>query len=173
MPHTVGTLSTRAITFLHTSLQLKVCTSCKSPNFENFETPKLGVPGQNDIWVQALWPSTNNTIREKVVASPKFGPWWVLWVHVCPWLTVHQRCSNYALTSLLFGLCKSMWIIDSLVTHPSPHPGAPACPSTLEVLRAKERTPTPYPSIVFTFGFIVESIKEFGGASIDYQISRV
>jgi hypothetical protein len=32
------------------------------------------------------------------------------------------------------------------------------------VLRAKERDPTPYPSIVFTFGFTIESIKEFGGA---------
>ncbi len=38
-------------------------------------------------------------------------------------------------------------------------------PSTLEVLRAKERAPTPSPSIVFIFGFIIESIKELGGAS--------
>ncbi len=30
--------------------------SCGSPNFEIFKTPNLGVPGQNDIWVQALWP---------------------------------------------------------------------------------------------------------------------
>jgi hypothetical protein len=33
------------------------------------------------------------------------------------------------------------------------------------VLQAKEHTPTPYPSDVFTFGFVVEFIKEFGGAS--------
>jgi hypothetical protein len=32
------------------------------------------------------------------------------------------------------------------------------------MLQAKERTPTP-PSVVFTFGLIVESIKELGGAS--------
>jgi hypothetical protein len=32
------------------------------------------------------------------------------------------------------------------------------------VLRTKERTSIPYPSIVFTFGLKVESIKEFGGA---------
>jgi hypothetical protein len=63
--------------------------------------------------------------------------------------SVHQKCYNYALTNLLFGLCKSVWIIDPLVTHPSPHPEAPTCPSTLEVLQAKKRTPTPYPSIVF------------------------
>jgi hypothetical protein len=53
-----------------------------------------------------------------------------------------------------------------LVLHPSLHFGAPACPFTLEVLRAKERTPTPYPFIVFTFGLTIESIKEFGGALV-------
>jgi hypothetical protein len=33
------------------------------------------------------------------------------------------------------------------------------------VLRTKEHTLTSYPSIVFTFGFAIESIKELGGAS--------
>jgi len=46
----------------------------------------VGVLKQNDIWVLALWLGTNNTIRGKVVVSPKSGLWWVLWVHVCPWL---------------------------------------------------------------------------------------
>jgi hypothetical protein len=31
------------------------------------------------------------------------------------------------------------------------------------MLRNKERTPTPYPSIISTYGFVVEFIKEFGG----------
>ncbi len=35
-------------------------------------------------------------------------------------LSVHQKCSNYALINLLFSLCKSMWIIDPLITHPNP-----------------------------------------------------
>jgi hypothetical protein len=35
-------------------------------------------------------------------------------------LFVQQRCSNYALTNLLFGLCISMWIIDLLITRPNP-----------------------------------------------------
>jgi hypothetical protein len=34
------------------------------------------------------------------------------------------------------------------------------------MLQAKERTPTPSPSIVITFGLLVESIKEFWGASL-------
>jgi hypothetical protein len=44
------------------------------------------LPRQNDIWVQPPWLSIDNTIRGKMVASPKFGSWWVLWIHVCPWL---------------------------------------------------------------------------------------
>jgi hypothetical protein len=51
---------------------------------------------------------------------------------------VHQKCSNYALTNLLFGFCRSMWIIDPLVIHPNAHLGTLAHPSTLEVLQTKE-----------------------------------
>ncbi len=77
---------------------------------------------------------------------------------------MHQKCSNYALTNLLFGLCRFMWEIDLLVNLPSPYPGAPAHPSTLEVLQVRRHAPTPYPSVVFTFRLVVESTKEFGGA---------
>jgi hypothetical protein len=34
-----------------------------NPNFWNYGTPNLGVPRQNDIWVQGMWPSTKNIIR--------------------------------------------------------------------------------------------------------------
>ncbi len=47
--------------------------SHKSPNIENFSN--LGVPGQNDIWVLASWLGIGNTIRGKVVASPKSELW--------------------------------------------------------------------------------------------------
>jgi len=57
-----------------------------------------------------------------------------------------------------------------LVIHHNPHFKAPTHPSTPKVLQAKEHTPTPYPSVVFTFGFIVRSIKEFRGAS--YYLGR-
>jgi hypothetical protein len=33
--------------------------------------------------------------------------------------SVHQKFSNYALTNLLFGLCRSVWVIDLLVIRPS------------------------------------------------------
>ncbi len=71
---------------LWNSLQPEVCTKSYEPpkwwslNFKNFGTLDLGVLGQNDIWVQPLSPSAKNTIRRKVVASPKSVLWWVLWV---------------------------------------------------------------------------------------------
>jgi len=37
--------------------------SCESPNFRNFETLNLGISGQNDLWVQALWPNIENILR--------------------------------------------------------------------------------------------------------------
>jgi hypothetical protein len=65
-----------------------------------------------------------NIIRGKIVASRKSRPWWILWVHGCPCvicgLFVHQKCSNYALTNLVIGLCASMWIIELLVIFLSP-----------------------------------------------------
>jgi hypothetical protein len=53
-----------------------------------------------------------------------------------------------------------MYVIELLVNLHGPHHGAPARPFTLEVLRVKERAPTPSPSIVFIFGLVVESIKK-------------
>jgi len=53
-----------------------------------------------------------------------------------------------------------------IVTRPSPHLGAQACPSTPKVLRTREYTSSPYPSVVFTFGLTTESIKELVGASL-------
>jgi hypothetical protein len=69
----------------------------------------VGVPGQNEIWVLVLWPNT--FIRGKVVASPKFGLWWVLWVCVCMWFVCASKCSNYALINLLFCLCRFVRVI--------------------------------------------------------------
>jgi hypothetical protein len=58
----------------------------------------LGVLRQNVIWMWASWRATKYTIRGKVVASPKSGPWWILWVWVCSWLVlapkIFKLCTN-------------------------------------------------------------------------------
>jgi hypothetical protein len=122
----------------------------------------LGVPRQNDIYVLVPWPGTKYTIRGKVVASTKSRPCWVLWVYVCPWFVRALKCSSYALTNLLFGLCRSVWVIKLLINLPSPHPGAPARPSTPEMLRAKEHTPTFFPFAIYTFGLAMNPSKNLG-----------
>ncbi len=122
----IGKLLTKAKTLLETSFQLEVCTQSYGPpklwesQLWEFRDSHLGILGQNDIWVLVLWPCTKYTIRGKVVASPKFESWRVLWICVCLWLVRAPNYSNYALTNLLFGLCKSVWAIELLVNLSNP-----------------------------------------------------
>ncbi len=99
--------------------------SHKSPNFENFSTPKLGVSEQNDVWVLAPWSDKENTIKGKVVASLKFGSWWILWVCVCLRLIhaskVLQLCINQ-LVIWFVPVYVSNWL--ACVNHLSAHPRA-------------------------------------------------
>jgi len=80
--------------------------------------------------------------------------------------SVHQKCSNYALTNLLFGLCKFVWIIDLFITCFSLHPGTLTCLSTLEALWIKECIPIPSSFVIFMFRLTFEFYKEFGGMSV-------
>ncbi len=77
---------------------------------------------------------------------------------------MHQKCYNYALTNVLFGLCRSVGVIELFVILPNPYVGAPTCPFTPKVLQAMEHTPTLHSFVVY-FGLIFESIKEIGNAS--------
>jgi hypothetical protein len=86
----------------------------KSREFQLWEFWDLGVPGQNATWMLVPWPGTKYTIRGKVVASPKFGSWWVLWIRVCPWLVLAPKVFQLCTNQLLFGLCRSVWMIDYL-----------------------------------------------------------
>ncbi len=84
--------------------------SWKSQLWE-FQDSHLGVLGQNAIWMWDSWKSTKYTIRGKVVASPKFELWWILWIQVCLWLVLApkvQLCTNH----LVFGfvqVCLNSW----------------------------------------------------------------
>jgi hypothetical protein len=51
--------------------------SCRSPNWHDFGTPTRESREWKTIWMWALWSVTKYTIRGKVVASPKSGPWWI------------------------------------------------------------------------------------------------
>jgi hypothetical protein len=76
--------------------------SRKSPNFKNFGTPNLGVlalnlrvPEQNDIWVQASWPSTENTIKGEGGGFPQV---WAVVNLMSLCLLVVCSCAKNALT---------------------------------------------------------------------------
>ncbi len=117
--------------------------------FTEFRDFNLEVLNQNDIWMLALWLGTKNNRRGKVVASPILGHDEFCEFVFTRGLSIHKKCFNYTLTNLLFDLCRSMWVIDLLVTLLSPHPGVPTRPSTPKVLWTKERAPIPYPFVVF------------------------
>jgi hypothetical protein len=89
---------------LHTKLWAPIVL--QESQLWEFQDSHLGVPGQNDIWVLVPWPGTDYIVKGKGVASLKSGPWWVLWVRVCSWWVRASKCYNYALTNLLFGLCR-------------------------------------------------------------------
>jgi len=168
MQHIVGKLSTRATTFLWTSLQYEVCTKRYGPpklqesQFQEFLDSNLGALRQNDIWVLAPWLDTNNNIRGRWWFPPSLGRGeYYESMFVCV-SSIHQKCSNYALTNLLFGLCRSVWVIDLLVTLLSPYLKAPTCTFILEMLRAKERTPTPHSFVLFALDSHLNLLKSLG-----------
>jgi hypothetical protein len=122
--HTIGKL----LIFLWTSSQLEVNSQSYGPpkswksQLWEFQDSQLGFLGQNDIWVLVSWLGKECTIKGKVMTSPKFRPWWVLWVHVYPWWVHAPRCSNYTLTNLLFGLYRYVWVIKFLINLHNPIP---------------------------------------------------
>jgi hypothetical protein len=65
--------------------------SCKSPNLGK-------TTRQNVIWMWASWRGTKYIIRGKVVASPKFGSWWV---QVCPWLVLAPKVFKLCINQLV------------------------------------------------------------------------
>jgi len=76
--------------------------SRESPNFGNF-----GIPRQNAIWMWALWRNTKYTIRGKVVASPKSGPWWIFWIQVYPRLILAPKVLQLCTNQLVVWFCAS------------------------------------------------------------------
>jgi len=126
--------------------------------------PILGILRQNDIWMQPLWLITNNIARGKVVASPSPGHDEFCKSVYARGSFVHQKCSNHALTNLLFGLWRLVWIISSFDIRPNSHPKVLACLFTPKVLRGGEHTSISS-FIVFTFRFTFEFFKKCEGAS--------
>jgi hypothetical protein len=168
---------------LSSSKHLGVPEDSKSPTLQVLGfTPALGQSGVATLWLSKLqesqfwefWDSqfgtkwhldTHPMAKHRKYYEGEGGGFPQVWAVVNLCMSVHQKCSNQILTNLLFSLCRFVRIIDLFVTCPSPHLGAPTCPSTLKMLWARERTSTPSFSIVSTFGLPLEYFKECWGAS--------
>jgi len=79
-----------------------------SPNWRDFGTPTRESRERKAIWMWAPWRGAKNTIKGKVVASPKFGLWWVLCVRVAHG-SVLQLCTNH----LVWVVCKLVWMSEA------------------------------------------------------------
>jgi hypothetical protein len=122
----------------------------------------LGNPEQKAIWMWPPWRGAMYTLRGKVVASPKSGPWWVLWIQVCPWLVLAPKVLQLCINHLVLVLCMFVWIVEAcqffLIIFWNFSTPLYLC----KVLRVRECALTPYSSIVFNLGFTFESLKELG-----------
>jgi hypothetical protein len=81
--------------------------SCRSSNLGNWES-HLGVPGQKAIWMRALRRGVEYTIWGKVVASPEFGPWWVLWIRGHLWFVLTPKVLQLCINHLVLVLWRSV-----------------------------------------------------------------
>jgi len=160
------------MTLLQTSFQSELCTQSygapksRESQLWQFWDSHLGVSRQKVIWMWASWRDTEYTIRGKVVASPKFGPRWVLWVQICSWLVlapkVFQLCTNHLVFSFV-QVRVNNWCL-SLFLVPSQSSSMPFYP------QSAVNQGTCYNSLLFHyFQFTLltfESIKELGSLSI-------
>jgi hypothetical protein len=100
--------------------------------------PPLGSPGTK--WHLNVDPMAMHKIyyKEKDGGFPQVRAMVSLVSSCARGSSEHQKCSNYALTNLLFDFCKSMWVLISCHSSKS-HPRALTCLSTPKVLRVKKR----------------------------------
>jgi hypothetical protein len=98
-------------------------------NFGNFKTPTWE---SETKWHLGVSPVAMHKIyyKRKVVASFKFGLWWILWVRVCPWLVHAPKVFQLCINQLVVWFVWFVWVIELLVNLPSPHPGVPTRPCT-------------------------------------------
>jgi len=61
----------------------------------------------------APWRGAKYTIRGKVVASPKSGPWWILCGPCCSWLVLTPKVLQLCTNHLVWDVCRPMWVSEA------------------------------------------------------------
>jgi len=135
--------------------------SCRSPNLGDFKLP-LGSPrtkshldvgpmGSHRVYYKGEGGGFPQVRAVVSLVSPS-----CLWLILIP--KVLQLCTNH----FVLVLCRPVWVSKAYQSFlvPFQNSSTPLYPS--KVLWARERAPTPCPSIVFCLGFTFESFKELG-----------
>jgi len=132
--------------------------------------PNLGNFRQNAIWMWTPWAITKYTIRGKVVASPKSGSWWVLWVWVCSWFVLTPKVFQLCINHLVLVLCKHVWVNAACHFFLVPSQNSSTSLYPFEVLQGGEHGPTLYSFDVFYSGLTFESLEKLGACQIYYVL---
>jgi hypothetical protein len=101
-----------------------------SPHWREFGTPMRESRERKAIWMWASWRGPEYTIRGKVVASPKSGPWWVLCVLCCPWLVLAPKVLQLCTNHFVWVVCRPVWVSEAcqLFLVPSQSSNTPLYP---------------------------------------------
>jgi hypothetical protein len=114
------------------------------------------------------WPGTKYTIRRRWWLPPSLGcDESCEFVFACD-SSVHQRCSNYALTNLLFSLYRSVWMTRlSIFLIPPQSSSMPFYPQSVTNQGMRPNSFSFH--YLFFFGLKTKSIKELRGASPNFS----
>jgi hypothetical protein len=92
-----------AIGGLHT----KLC----APKVAGIPIVKISGPETKSHLDVAPWREIEYTIRGKVMDSPKFGPWWILWVWSYPWVILAPKVLQLCTNHLVLVLCRGVQVV--------------------------------------------------------------
>jgi hypothetical protein len=100
------------------------------------------------------------------MASPKFGPWWILWIQIWPWFVLAPKVLHFYTHQLVVWFCASLceWLkCLSILLVPSRSSSTPLYPQS-----AMSQGACTNSSLFrcFHFRLTFESIKEVGSTSI-------
>ncbi len=106
--------------------------------------------------------------RHKVYYKGEGGGFPQFWAMVslvnpsCLWLVLAPKMFQLCTNHFVLVLCRFVWVVEAcqFFLVPSRSSNTPLYPS--KVLRARERAPIPYSSVVFYLGFTFESLKQSG-----------
>jgi hypothetical protein len=169
MRHSVKKILMKATTFFKPHFDQRSAhkvmgpQSSKNPNFGNFGTPIWEFWDKMPFGCGPRGEAQKYYKGGKVVASPKFGPWWILWIQIWLWFVLPPKMFNLCNNQLVVWFvqirvvkCLSFFLFpyrsSSMPLYPQSATSQRACPDSL-------------PFCCLHFKLTFESIKKLGSVS--------